>query len=408
MSTHHHTPSTRPSTSTPVRSRAGAVAALTLAVALAGCSVITGDPIGDESSPAATSTTTGPPPPTTTSTATTSTTSTATTSTSTASTAGVVQLALTIHVERHDSEMTDDAEFDAHLALLDQLEDVADSHGVILNFELSTEFVQAVDRWGSTFVEDALARGNGISQHSGDQSTAGLTGAALTAELVRQRAAIEAHGADVRYVSGGCSADAGWVESAIDAGFTAVTGITEYCLSSLDDASLPAGMDWIRRCTNPGVCHDPLHIQTERVLHPWTTSTSSDWLTDDPSGRLVLVSAAEVDGLSAMSQTGDADLATSLAQWQMLLDDATAAAVPGQVNVLNFVLSVGPEPDWEVLDALFTAADARVAAGQVAWADLGTVVSAAAAEAPTQPADAAVVYSDTTPDLGGGMGNGRP
>lgn len=314
----------------------------------------------------------------------------ATTTTTTDDT--VLQLALTVHVERHDTEVRDEAELQAHIAMLEQLADLAEQYGVVVNFELSTEFVEALDRWGSTFIEDMTARGHGIAQHSGDRSTDGLTGEARVDELDRQRAAIEAHGVEVTYVSGGCSADPGWVEDAIAAGFTAVTGTTEICLGSLDDEALPDGMDWIRSCRNPAVCHDPLHLTADRTLHPWTTSDSTDWLTDDPNGGLVIVSAAEVDGFAQMSKTGDADLAASLQQWQEQLQTFLDAVVPGQVNVWNFVLSIGPEPDWEVVAAIFADAAEHAAAGDVAWADLGDVVAAAAAEATTQPADATAVY----------------
>ncbi|MDO8389005.1 MAG: hypothetical protein Q7V57_00825 [Actinomycetota bacterium] len=316
----------------------------------------------------------------------------------------VLDLALTIHVERRDSEVTSQREFDDHVATLEQLADLADDHGAILNFELSTVFVQAVDRWGSTFIEDMVGRGHGISQHSGDRSTDGLTGQTRVDELTRQRDAIEAHGVDINYLSGGCSEEPGWVEAAIAAGFSAVTGITEICLSSLSDEALPDGMEWIHECHNASICHDPLHIGTQRWLHPWTTSTSTDWLTDDPNGALVIVSAAEADGLVAMSATGEADAAAAMEQWNTMLATLLAAAVPGQVNLWNLVLSVGPEPDWEVLEAIFADAQTRAATGDVGWVVLSDIVAEAVAEAPTQPADPPVVYTDTTPDLAGNGG----
>ena len=84
----------------------------------------------------------------------------------------ILQLALTIHVEGYNDEARDQSEFDAHLAVLERLSDLAVAYDVILNFELSTTFVQAVGRWGSKFIEEMTAIGHNISQHSGDQSTA--------------------------------------------------------------------------------------------------------------------------------------------------------------------------------------------------------------------------------------------
>lgn len=311
-----------------------------------------------------------------------------------------LQLALSIHVERHATETRNEEEFDAHIATLQQLSDLALAYDVVLNFELSTGFVQAVDNWDSMFIEDMSALGHNISQHSGDQSTDGLTGSERVLELVRQREAIEAHGVDVNYASGGCSAD-DWVEAAIAAGLSAITGNVEYCLKSLDDTSLPAGMEWIRECTNPVVCHDPLHVGTARVLHPWTTSSSGSWLVDDPNGELVIISSDEADGFVAMSQGGDSDVTLSLEQWMALIDSYVAATVDGQVNVVNMVLSIGPEPDWKVIQSMFAYAQSLQSSDQLTWASLSAVVAQALAEAPTQIADAAVIYTDITPDLAG-------
>jgi len=313
-----------------------------------------------------------------------------------------LQLALTVHVERHPTEVRNQAEFGSHVAMLERLANLALTYDVVLNFELSTEFVQAVDNWDSTFIEDMTALGHAVAQHSGDKSTEGLTGAARVAELVRQRDAIEAHGVEINYLSGGCSAD-DWVETAIAAGFSAVTGNVEYCLKSLADTSLPAGMEWIQRCNNQAICHDPLHVDAARVLHPWTTSSSATWLVDDPAGGLVIVSSEEADGFVAMSQAVAADHTQSLEQWSALLDSYVAATVPGQVNVVNMVLSVGPEPDWELVESMFAQALIRQNAGLLTWADLGGVVAQALAEAPTQAADPPAVYTDTTPDLGGAL-----
>jgi hypothetical protein len=311
-------------------------------------------------------------------------------------------LALTIHVERYPTEVRDQAEFTAHIAVLEQLAELATSYDVILNFELSSEFVEAVDIWQSDFIEEMSASGHGIAQHSGDQTTAGLTGNARVAELVRQREAIEAHGVTVNYASGGCSAD-DWVEAATAAGLSAITGNVEYCLKSLDDESLPAGMEWIRRCNNQAICHDPLYVGTARVLHPWTTSSSATWLVDDPDGALVVVASDDVAALVAMSKGGELNVDLLLQEWVEMLDEYVAATVAGQVNVLNMTLSVGPVPDWELLESMFSQALVRQQAGQLSWSNLSDVVAQAVAEAATQPADVAVVYTDTTPDLGGGL-----
>jgi hypothetical protein len=391
--------------------------ALSTSIATTACTVFSPAQFADTATSTTTTTTATTTPPTTVTTTTAiSPTTTAGTTTTVASTSTApaaetndgLQLALAIHVERRDTEVSNRAELESHIATLEQLADLAVEYDVILNFELSTVFVQAVDRWGSTFIEDMTALGHNISQHSGDESTSGLTGDERVAELVRQREAIEAHGVTVNYLSGACSADDDWVESAIAAGFSAATGNVEYCLKSLDDATLPDGMEWIDDCHSPSICHDALHVGIERVMHPWTTSSSATWLVDDPDGDLVILTSAEADGFVATSQTGGADLELSLEQWTAMLDAYVAAAVPDQLNVVNMVLSVGPEPDWALMQSMFAAAQARQDAGLLTWANLTEVVEQAVAEAATQPADPPVVYTDITPDLGRPVGATLP
>ncbi len=372
---------------------------LALCVVLAAC----GSEAGSESLPAATTssepteTTTGPTD--------------TTPSTSPETSADVacppsqapLRLTLSVHVERHDDETRDRAEFDLHLSYLDRLADLADQYGVVVSFELSNSFVEALDGWDSSFVRDMTARCHGVAQHSGDQSTDGLEGADRTAELARQKAAIEAYGVEVVYLSGACS-EGSWVESAIEAGFVAASGNTEFCLRSIDEGLQPEGMEWINACENPAICHDPLQIDAAHVLHPWTTSGSNDWLRDEPGGGLVIIAGDDTLGLAGMSMDDDPDPDAARADWQAMLDEYTAAVDPERLNVLNVTVSIGPEPDWEVLEATFAEVAARDGVG---WARLADAATAASEES-SRPVDDAPTYTDTAPDAGGSPGSGTP
>jgi len=164
-------------------------------------------------------------------------------------------------------------------------------------------------------------------------------------------------------------------------------------------------MEWIRSCDNPAVCHDPLHLDTARKAHPWTTSASSRFLTDEPGGDLVIVSTEEAAGLAAMSQGVAIPVDEAVSDWAALLDEYLAARVDGRIEVLNVTLSIGPEPDWEVLAAMFAEVARR--GGDVEWATVADVVAVAVTEA-AGAADGPAEYLDTTPDLGGGPAAGTP
>jgi hypothetical protein len=307
-------------------------------------------------------------------------------------------VAVSVHVERYDGEADDRALFDAHVAVLTQLADLAEAHDVVVSYELSSEFVAAATAWDPGVVPALAARGHGVGQHSGDRGTAGLDGAALVAALADQRAAIEALGVDATYVSGACG-DGAWVEAVAAAGFVGTSGLTEYCLRSLDDAHLPAGMDWIRRCTSPAVCHDPLQLDTQHLTRPWTTGESASFLTDDAAGAVVVVPTVEATGLATMSQGLDVDVTAALADWVALLDAHVAARTAGRVNCLDVTVSIGPDPDWTVLEAMFAELSSRDPA-VVRSATMAEIVALAAAEAPTHPVDPPPTYVETTPDLG--------
>lgn len=314
-------------------------------------------------------------------------------------------LALSVHVERHQGEASDRATFDQHVALLDELAVVAADHDVVLNFEAETEFVAAATAFGPEIPRDLIASGHSFSQHSGDRSTSGLTAGERTTELRRQRDALASLGVTARYLSGACPGD-GWVEAAADAEFEAATGLTEICLQSLDDAHLPAGMAWIRSCASATICHDPLHLEPAASLHPWTTDSSASWLGDIPDGRLVLVVGQEATALSAMSAEADYDATAAVEEFGALLDQLDAARTAGRLNATGFTISIGPEPDWDVLRAMFTEVSAR--ADRMRWARYDEIIDRARSEAGA-PADPPLVYTDTTPDdAGATQGSGRP
>lgn len=296
-----------------------------------------------------------------------------------------LMLNISIHVEGYQIEDENTSEgqmaFNAHILALTALADDADGGDGVqtgdakLTFELNEDFVRATSLWGSDFIPAMAARGHGIGVHADLGGTGPIDRSVFTAELVTMREAIEAQGVDVVHVSGICSPSE-WVESAIDAGFSATTGMVEYCLSSLPgNYPLPCG-------DTADECHGAAVTDWEHHLHPWRTSTSSDWLTNDPNGQLLLVAndsgttvscqreAASGSTCAGVSDPGD------ITQLQALIQQYVDHREAGRLNVLTLSWSIGRPPTAGFADQLF-AMVAGFSPSQVQWSTIEEIAAAA-------------------------------
>jgi hypothetical protein len=292
-------------------------------------------------------------------------------------------LNFSIHVEGYQEEDDPGGEavFDAHVAAILGLADDADGGDGVdpdeprLTFELSPIFVNATEMWGSDIISQLDARGHGVGVHADLGGQGYLDRTDFTNQLIGMREAIEAQGVDVVHVSGICSPSE-WVEAAIDAGFTATTGMVEFCHSSYPgNYPLPCG-------DAANECHGMAVTDWEHLIHPWHTSTSADWLTDDPAGALLLVanggssvSCLREDAAGAtcagVGESGDVD------ELETLLREFIGHREAGEVNALTLSWSVGRPPTAGFADELFAVVETYVAAGQVLWATMADIVAAA-------------------------------
>ncbi len=267
-------------------------------------------------------------------------------------------------------------------AMLEALADAADGGDGVdvgeprITFELSADFVGGVALNASSFVTDMASRGHGIGVHADIGGQGYLDLADFTLALVEQRDALEALGVDVVHVSGICSPSQ-WVEAAINAGFDATTGMVEFCLSSYPGAYPMTCGDAANEC------HGAAVTDWEHKLHPWRTSTSTDWLTHDDAGELLLVAGESGTGVHCMSEhaagstgrcrTDDADIPELIS----LIDEFVAAREPGRLNVLTLSWSIGGPPSAGFADDLFAAVASSFDATELAWATLPEIVAAA-------------------------------
>jgi hypothetical protein len=267
--------------------------------------------------------------------------------------------------------------FGRHREALADLGAVAAAHGARLTYELASVFVRALEAWDDDFITEMteLDHGFGVHADAGGQDPPYQL---FVQNLNSQRRALEAAGVTVTHVSGICSASP-WVEAAVEAGYLGTTGAVEYCLKSLDQ--LPAGKETVTGCLSPADCHGPSVEDIIQRMHPWRTSSSSDWLTPDPDGDLVVVigeSGSSLDCLGdGVATAGCVAEFDDITAYRARIDDYLAAQGPfPQIAVLTVSWSIGSLPPDGFAEALFSAIDPYVADGSVVWATLPEIVAA--------------------------------
>ncbi len=358
-------------------------AVLIAAAALTGCGVAPSVPLptdigGGETDDADSETTT-----TTTTTTVVASPESTTTTTVAAPAVDPLMLNISIHVEGHQSEATNEDEYWMHAGEVREVADAAYAAGVTLSFEVSTYFVEAAATWGDTVLTDLVAQGHAVGVHA-DLDT---TNARVFVEtLIDMREALAAAGIETTFLSGICSPGP-WVEAAIDAGYDAVSGIVEYCLLSMPQELWPAGKEHVAECGDASECHGAVYESAAEAINPIHTSSSADWLTDDPDGELMVIvggansvhclaeDAAAADGRhEGRCTSADDDIPLFLD----VVEEYLAARQPGEVNVLTFTWSIGNNTTAEFATDLFAAVAAEFEASEIAWSTIADITVAAA------------------------------
>lgn len=330
---------------------------------------------------------TGPETATSDATATASTTSSSTTAAATNTTADTttagdtspVLLTITLHLENS----TFDA---AYFAALDDFAATFEAHGGRLTLEPRDSVVKAAAGPPMLLDWKALeARGHAVGSHAAIGGVDPIPLDMFTAQAKMRHDQLAPRVTRLDHVSGNCG-DVDWVKGVVDAGFRATTATTVLCLYSMDPADRPDPYKSLD-CVGPTdpLCHQPFPSDLSARIHPWRARSGADWLSDDPAGELVifpgsgslpcLAEEAENPGDTLPSCTFAADdAALALAD----LDAAIAAADPNLVNTFYWVWgswSLTPA-EAPALEAFLVEIDARVAAGDVAWSNVGAMLDA--------------------------------
>lgn len=285
------------------------------------------------------------------------------------STEPVLLLGIMVHLEGWGDFESQDA-FTRHIGLMREYADLFERYGAKLTWE-SKEVTEGIEAWGDNVLLEMEGRGHGIGVHADLGGLRNYNCNRFADELRRERIQLEALGVIVRHVSGTVS-HCDWVQATIQAGYSFSTGQVAYGLMSLPEEDRPPEYS---DCPDPSECHQTYPEDLSDRLVPWRTSTGSDWLTHDPDGDLVLLSASQ--GLTCIQEELEGELdkgctfdVKDIEFFEEELLKAIDLMRPDQVNIHYLGWSLGGPLDQELLETWLQVIEPYVEAGQVAWATL--------------------------------------
>ena len=290
--------------------------------------------------------------------------------------AGVVELAIEIHVEGWTNEIQNSQAFIAHSEAVDVVASAAAGHGAVLSIGLSAKYAEAASKFGTDYIERWIDMGHGISYHADIGGTGQPTLQQLTSALSAYKAVVDSLGVNSTPVVSGVCSPGPWVEAALAAGFELACGIVEYCLTSLDPENIPPDKQYVKDCAGPADCHGPAISDLSKALHPWFTSSSSNWLQPDPQGRLAVVVSMGGVTVPCMAEgsneacSADTDDVSAFAR--EISEAAAYTNHPGP-TVLLHSWSIGTPVDGDFAEALFGAADDAITSGKARWRRLDDI-----------------------------------
>ncbi len=284
-------------------------------------------------------------------------------------------LAFTFHLEA-EQLVADETSFTRYVDNIRSTAELFHKNGAIATWE-AAEIVEKSKTYGVNILKELETGGDAIGLHANGAgyvpTDKNYSTEKMEAELLKQRANIDALGVTVRHVSNICSS-VDWVRAVQTAKFEAVTGVIEYCLKSLPDPGAAAN------CDGPQHCHTAYPYEIKDSVSSWYAESGSNWTTPAVSGTLILPTAnpvpcsAEVaSGAVSPTQCGYAndDATATLAQIEM----AVAARKPGKVNSHVLVASFGQTPNSQVMQTLLQEIKTRyVDTGKAIWAKVPDLI----------------------------------
>jgi hypothetical protein len=266
----------------------------------------------------------------------------------------VLYLGLMIHLEGWGDDKNE-AKFDQHVQIVREWADIFETHGAKLTLE-SKELTDGSITWGDNVLLEMQQRGHGIGVHADIGGQQNYKCQRFADDLQAEKEQLESLGVTVRHLSGNTS-HCDWVTASTDAGFLFTTGIVSYSVMSMPEEMRPPEY---RDCKTPSECHDVIPADLADRIHPWRANSGLDWLTHDPSGRMVILAE------SGEMPTNMEAIDTFIVE----LEEAIALSEPGKVNIYYVGKSIGSNIDALVLEAWLQRIQPYIQSGQVQWATL--------------------------------------
>lgn len=289
----------------------------------------------------------------------------------------VILVGITFHLEGWG---WDEPEiYDQYLLKLDDLVEVFDTHGGVATFEAHNDFVSQVARRGDTVLADIDAAEHQVAVHAdlGGNPARRYTDDQFIADLIRARDDLVDAGVPSTHVSGICS-HLDWVDNAIAAGFTGVTGIVAYCTASLDAELIP---EEYADCAGAGACHQNYPSDLPDRIEPLPAESSNNWIIPDPDGEIVVLPGAgqltcmhENHAEPGVSHTQCTPEQNDIDTFRTDFEAALASADPNKVPVYYVVWSFGQRPDPQLMGDWIDAVNEYVDQGQAEWATVQQMI----------------------------------
>lgn len=200
-----------------------------------------------------------------------------------------VDFSFVIHAEGYDSP----EDHEIHKTILLNVLSIFETYGGKVTIQPDDYFIDQEIALGTTFLSDVQARGHGVSWNAvADSNSSSLR--VLKKYFKEYRTKLRSLGITADHLSGVCS-HLDWVDAVQTAGFTAVSGVTAFCLGSMADSIWPSEYSSFLGCAAPEDCHVSVPATTEEAIYPWYAKSGSDWFTRSSSGLLIIPHSVSFD-----------------------------------------------------------------------------------------------------------------
>jgi len=289
----------------------------------------------------------------------------------------VLYIGIMIHLEGNDNATQDKNLFDGWVSKIEETAALLEKYNAKGTFEAKPNFVECCKKWNNNVLLDLYQRGHGIGVHA---DVGGIGNKNNNVKDMSRKMSVmkndteELLGKEIRHVSGICS-EADWVRAAIVSGYKFATGNVTMCGLCLSGENIPKGFTKEQMIDD---FHGVFPPDLKDRIHPWRTSDGSNWLEDDPEGKLVILASDGVivafdEEYSKSGKSGkkmDVFDSKDIDSYIKKLKEALALSESGMVNIFYVGLSIGKGADPAVFEKWLESIAPYIDSGKAEWKTL--------------------------------------